>query len=251
MKKAHTIAIAAMLTAGSAIPALAAWNHVGNVEVSPSRYTDVQLGGFRGPVERIRFHSDGRADCDNIRVRYDNGETREVYSGTLYDGQDQTITFPDRSSLVNAVSFSCRAARDDGAQIAVAADMPDFETPARAIDNYAVDDYRAVPASSVTLLASRDFGDLDQRTLMLGGPQPRPVRAIALEPIGADARCSSVQATFDDGSSTRVAPNDGNDLYEGHTYRAYVGAHRDLNSVNLTCEAANGDHVKINVYAVG
>ena len=247
MKKARMIAIAAMLTAGSAIPALAAWNHVGNVEVSPYRYTDVQLGGFRGPVERIRFHSDGRADCDNIRVRYDNGETREVYSGALYDGQDQTITFPDRSSLVNAISFSCRATREDGAQIAVAADMPAFETASPAI----MDDYRAFPAGDVMLLASRDFGDLGQRTLMLGGTGPRPVRAIALEPIGADARCSSVRAMFDDGSSTRVTPNGGNDLYEGHTYRAYVGAHRDLNSVNLTCEAANGDHVKINVYAIG
>jgi hypothetical protein len=247
MKKAHTIAITAMLIAGSAIPALAAWDHVGNVEVSPYRYTDVQLGGFKGPVERIRFHSDGRADCDNIRVRYDNGDTREVFSGALYDGQDQTITFPDQSSLVNAVSFSCRATHEGGAQIAVAADMPAFETSSRSMD-----DYRAIPTADVMLLASRDFGDLGQRTLMLGGAGPRSVRAIALEPIGADARCSSVRAMFDDGTSTRVTPNDGNDLYEGRTYRAYVGgAHRDLNSVNLTCEAANGDHVKINVYAVG
>lgn len=247
MKKAHTIAIAAMLMVGSAIPALAAWNHVGNVEVSPYRYTDVQLGNFNGPVERIRFHANGRADCDNIRVRYDNGETREVYSGALYDGQDQTITFPDQSSLVNAVSFSCRAAREGGAQIAVTADMPGFETSSRAVD-----DYRVVPTGEVMFLASRDFGDLGQRTLMLGGTEPRPVWAIALEPIGADARCSSVRAMFDDGTSIRVAPNDGDNLYEGHTYKAYVGGiHRDLNSVNLTCEAANSDHVKINVYAVG
>src|SRR5579872_6195428 len=175
MKKAHTFAIAAMLTMGTAIPALAAWNHVGNVEVSPYRYTDVQLGNFQGPVDRIRFHSDGRADCDNIRVRYDNGMTREVYSGALYDGQDQTITFPDRSSLVNAISFSCRAAHEGGAQIAVAADMPAFETPARTFD-----DYRAPPASDVMLLASRDFGVPGQRTLMLGGAEPRAVRAIAL-----------------------------------------------------------------------
>lgn len=245
MKKAHTIAIAAMLTAGSAIPALAAWNHVGNVEVSPYRYTDVRLGNFQGPVDRIRFHSDGRADCDNIRVRYDNGQTREVYSGTLYDGQDQTITFPDRSNLVTAVSFSCRAAREGGAQIAVTADMPAFDIPARAVDD-------AVPAGNVMLLASRDFGVPGQRTLMLGDTEPRSVRAIALEPVGADARCTSIRALFDDGSSSRVIPNGGKALYEGHLYKAYVDSgSRDLSSVNLTCEAANSDHVKINVYAVG
>jgi hypothetical protein len=203
-------------------------------------------------VDRIRFRADGRADCDNIRVRYDNGETRDVFSGALYDGQEQTISFPDRSSLVNAVSFSCRAAREDGAQIAVAADMPAFETSALANDDYRTGDDRSFAAGNVMLLASRDFGVPGQRTLMLGDTGPTAVRAIALEPVGADARCSSVRAMFDDGTSTRVTPNDGNDLYEGHTYRAYVdGRHRDLSSVNLTCEAANGDHVKINVYAVG
>src|SRR5579863_5874120 len=154
--------------------------------------------------------------------------TREVYSGALYDGQDQTITFPDRSSLVNAISFSCRAAHEGGAQIAVAADMPAFETPARTFD-----DYRAPPASDVMLLASRDFGVPGQRTLMLGGTEPRAVRAIALEPVGADARCTSVRAQFDDGSSSRVIPNGGNELYEGHMYRAYVDTgSRDLSSVN-------------------
>ncbi len=248
MKKARMIAIATLLTAGSAIPAFAAWTHVGDVQVSPYRYTDVQLGEFNGPVERIRFHSDGRADCDNIRVRYDNGDTREVFSGALFDGQDQTIAFPDRSSLVNEVSFSCRAAHEGGAQIAVSADMPAFDTSTHAIGDYTA----ASPAGVVMLLASRDFGDLGQRTLMLGATEPRSVRAIALEPVGADARCSSVRAMFDDGTTIRATPNDGGNLYEGHIYKAYVdGRNRDLSGVNLTCEAANGDHVKINVYAVG
>lgn len=247
MKKARMIAIAAMLTTASALPALAAWNSVGNVQVSPYRYTDVQLGEFNRPVERIRFRSDGRADCDHIRVRYDNGDTREVFSGTLYDGQDQTIAFPDQSSLVNEVSFSCRAAHEGGAQIAVSADMPAFDTRAIGDDRAAT-----APAGEVMLLASRDFGDLGQRTLMLGATEPWSVRAIALEPVGADARCTSVRAMFDDGSTIRATPNEGGNLYEGHIYKAYVdGRNRDLSSVNLTCEAANGDHVKINVYAVG
>jgi hypothetical protein len=248
MKKTQMIAVAAMLTAGSAIPALAAWNHVGDVQVSPYRYTDVQLGGFTGPVERIRFRSDGRAQCDNIRVRYDNGATREVFSGALYDGQDQTIAFPFRSGLVSAVSFSCRASGEGGAQIAVSADMPGLATPVP------VDDFRAayVPAGEVMLLASRDFGDLDQRTLMLDQAEPWSVRAIALQPVGADARCTSVRAMFADGTASRVTPNNGGELYEGHIYKAYVdGADRDLSGVNLACEAANGEHVKINVYAVG
>ncbi|MES2253672.1 MAG: hypothetical protein V4559_01380 [Pseudomonadota bacterium] len=245
MTKAPMIAIAALLTAGSALPALAGWNHVGTVQVSPDRYTDVQLGGFQGPVDRLRIHADGRADCDEIRVRYDNGVTREVYSGALYDGQDQTITFPGRSNLVSAVSFSCRAAHDDGAEIAVAADTPAFEAPARY-------DEPVLPAGEPMLIASRDFGVPGQRTLMLGDTAPRSVQAIALEPVGADARCSSIRATFDDGTTSLAMPNDGDDLYEGRLYKAYVGGrHHDLNSINLTCQAANSDHVKINVYAVG
>jgi hypothetical protein len=243
MKTAPVIAITTLLMAGSALPALAAWNPVGRVEVSPYRYSEVQLAGFQGPVDRLRLHADGRADCDQIRVRYDNGVTREVYSGALYDGQDQTITFPDRAPLVSAVSFRCRAAHDDGAEIAVAADM----TPVALRD-----EYPAPVTGEATLLASRDFGVPGQRTLMLDDSAPRPVQAIALEPVGADARCTRVRATFDDGTTSMVTPNDGDELYEGRLYKAYVGSgYSDLSSINLTCEAANSDHVKINVYAVG
>jgi len=243
MRKTCVIAIAALLSAG-AMPALAEWNHVGDVQVSPERYSNVQLGGFTGPVEQIRMHSAGRADCDDVRVTYENGDTQQVFSGTILDGQDQTITFPDPSRNVRAVALDCRAAHEDGAHISVAADIPAF----RGTETYGP---AIPPASDMVLLASRDFGDLNQRTLMLNS-EPRPVRAIALQPIGSDARCSNVSALFDDGTTSRAIPNDGDNLQEGRIYRAYVGGgNRDLDSVNLTCEAANGDHVRINVYAVG
>jgi hypothetical protein len=205
----------------------------------------VQLGNFTGPVERIRIHSNGRADCDKVGVTYENGDTQEVFSGVILDGQDQTITFPDQSRRVQAVSLNCRAEHEDGARLAVAADMPAF-TPAGSYS-------RAVtPAGDLVLLASRDFGDLDQRTLMLGDSEPRAVRDIVLEPVGADARCRNVSARFDDGTTARAVPNGGDNLYEGRMYHAYIGSgNRDLSSINLTCEAENGDYVKINIYAAG
>jgi hypothetical protein len=245
MRKTRVIAMAALLAAGTTIPALAEWNHVGDVQISPDHYTNAQMGSFTGPVDRIRFHSSGRSDCENIRVTYSNGDTQEVFSGTILDGQDQTITFPDRSRRVESVSLNCRAAHDDGARIAVAADTSAF--PAR--DIYPPS---AASAGDLELLASRDFGVLNQRSLMLANSDPRSVEEIALEPVGADARCRNVRAVFDDGTSTRSVPNDGENLREGQIYRSYVGGGtRALDSIDLTCEAANGDHVKINVYAVG
>jgi hypothetical protein len=248
MKKTHLIGIAALLAAGTSLPALADWNHVGDMEVSPDHYSNAQLSGFTGPVEQIRLHSSGRSDCDNVRVTYENGDTQSVFAGTILSWQDQLITFPDQSREVKAVSLNCRATNGIGTHIAVSVDASAFSSR----DSYAASDsYGAIaPTRDYELLASRDFGDLNRRTLMLD--QTRPVAAIALQPVGADARCRNVSAQFEDGTSSSAIPNDGASLREGRIYRTYIGGgNRDLDSVNLTCEAANGDHVKINVYAVG
>jgi hypothetical protein len=249
MRKTRTIAIAALLAAGTAMPALAEWNHIGDLEASPDHYSNVQLGGFTGRVEQIRINAAGRADCDDVRVTYENGDTQDVFSGTIPGGQDQLITFPDQSRRVEAVSLNCRAEREDGAHIAVSADIPAF----RATDDHPPPHTSSyTPARDLVLLASRDFGDLDQRTLMLNSSEPRAIDEIALQPVGADARCRNVRALFDDGTTSRTVPNDGDDLQEGHIYSAFVGGgDRDLNGIDLTCEAANGDHVQIKVYAVG
>jgi hypothetical protein len=247
MRKTRLIAIAAALAAGTAMPAMAEWNHVGDLEASPDHYSNVQLAGFAGPVEQLRIRAEGGADCDDVRVTYENGQTQPVFSGTIPDGQDQLVTFPDQTRRVEAVSLHCRAERDDGAHIAVAADMPEF----RGRDAYP-SRFTAQPSTSgdLSLLASRDFGELDQRSLMLY--RASPINEIALEPVGADARCHSVRAAFDDGSTRTTIPNDGDNLEEGRIYHAFVGGNdRRLDSLDLTCEAANGDHVQINVYAVG
>jgi hypothetical protein len=238
--------IAAALVTGTAVPALAAWNQMGNAQIPSEHYSTIQVDGFTGPVERIRLHADGRADCDTVRVQYNNGESQQVFSGALYDGQDQTISFPEGARPVNALSLNCRATSDEGSHIAVAADVPAFGRVPQAAYSYG----STAPQHDVTLLASRDFGDLNQRSLMLG--DTGAVQAIALQPIGADARCSRIRATFDDGSTSQTIPNGGGALHEGHIYNAHVSSEgRDLNSLDLTCEAANGDQVKINVYAVG
>ncbi|HWC62780.1 MAG TPA: hypothetical protein VG501_04095 [Rhizomicrobium sp.] len=243
MKKTHVIGIAVLLAAGRSLPALADWNPVGDLQVSPDHFSNAQLSGFTGPVEQIRLRSAGRSDCDNVRVTYENGDTQSVFAGTILSGQDQLITFPDQTRMVKAVSLNCRAANGIGTHIAVSVDTPAFS----ARDSYGP---AFAPAGDFELLASRDFGDLNRRTLMLD--QTRPVAAIALEPVGADARCHNVSALFDDGTTSSAIPNDGDNLREGRMYRTYIGGgNRDLDSVNLTCEAANGDHVRINVYAIG
>ena len=40
MRKTRTIAIAALLAAGTAMPALAEWNHIGDLEASPDHYSN-------------------------------------------------------------------------------------------------------------------------------------------------------------------------------------------------------------------
>jgi hypothetical protein len=252
MKKAQISAVAAILIFGPTIPAVADWNPLGEIQESPNYYTNVQLGGFSGPVERIRIRSHGRSDCEMVGVKYANGVKQEVFSGTLFDRQDQTINFPG-APKISGVALECRAADGDGSRITVAADTEhgvvffqpsDFGYQTREFGQFS-------RSSDLTPLASRDFGFLNQRSLMLNDSEPRSTREIALQPVGANARCRNVEATFDDGITTSIVPNDGDELLNGRIYRFRVARQdHDLDSINLTCQAENGDHVKINVYAV-
>ena len=56
----------------------------GSVNVPVDRFADVSWTKFEGPVNRLRFYADNDTiNCEHITVTYQDGITREVFSGTI------------------------------------------------------------------------------------------------------------------------------------------------------------------------
>lgn len=104
--------------------------------------------------------------------------------------------------------------------------------------------------SITTPMATQHFGRWDDHSLMISNNPG--LNAIALEPVGADARCRNITASFDDGSSDSMPVNGGMTMRDGALYRIHVNSQdRGLDAIGLTCEAENGDAVAIRVFGIG
>lgn len=236
MQKSRLLMYASVLAMIGATPALAQWHRVGTLDVMSDQYTDAQLNAVPTPVDRLRFRADSDVKCNRIRAVYDNGYSQELFSGTLFRDRDQTVYFPEGARRVDHVSLTCRSQDGDDARVAMYADDTGYHPAAVTIDN-----------GDLAPLASRQFGYTARRSIMMNG---RRVDSVAIEPIGADARCSRAAATYDDGRVNAVTPNNGDLLRAGRIYRLGIAdRYRDLNSVDLTCRAAGSDNVTINVLA--
>ena len=246
MKKTRLFSLAAALGIGVALPALAAFD-TNTVYVSPDRYTTASVSDFEGPVDRLNVVSNRNVDCDHITIHYRDGTVQDVFSGMLYSGERQSIAFPGGRSIAD-VRLACRTDSDFGARLSLTADMA---PPPRA---YYAPHYDSDAATAVSLqpIAEPDFGHWANHSIMVSGSGERELNAIALQPVGADAQCRRLTATFDDGSSSVTTVNDGAPLREGEMYRVHVdGQDRGLSGIGLTCQARNNDLVTIKVFGVG
>src|SRR5690348_9402282 len=98
MRKTSLVIFASMLCLG-ALPAVAAVQQTGAVNISADHYTHVTWTDFNGPVARLSFlPANDAVDCDHIVVNYLDGTSHDVFSGTLLANQKETITFPDPDS---------------------------------------------------------------------------------------------------------------------------------------------------------
>ena len=251
VKKARLFAFTTALSLGAALPALAALGSDA-VYVSPDHYTSASWSDFDGPVDRLNVVSDRTVDCDHITVHYRDGTAQDVFSGTLYSGERQSIAFPGGARPISDVRLACRADSDYGARLSLSADVTPYRAPAHTYYSVAPSDPDARAAVDLQPIAEPDFGHWANHSIMVSGSGERELNAIALQPVGADAQCRRLTATFDDGSSNEMLVNDGAPLREGEVYRVHVdGQDRGLSGIGLTCQARNNDSVTIKVYGVG
>lgn len=240
MTKSRLLAAAAIFTAATAAPALADWQRIGTAAVTSDDNTTTHVTGVPAHINQLTFRANADVKCAAIRAEYANGFKQDLYSGTLFGGRDQIVYFPEGSREVTDVALDCRSESGGTARIALYGDTTMHRTaypppPVVTIDR------------GLVPVASRDFGDAAERSVML--PDPRPVEQVAIQPVDGDARCTRITARFDNGDMHEIVPNDGYRLHEGDIYRLQIADHpRDLNSIEMRCQASDTDSVKIRVF---
>jgi hypothetical protein len=133
--------LAALLSCGAAVPALAAWDRVGTVDFSYRDTHDAKLGNFKGYAVGLTAHNSD-VMCDSVVATFGNGRTRELFRGELPRGETVTIDLPGSQRSIDRVDFDCRPTEGYRATVDIAADIGGYRNdPLRYPDSQDRDDY--------------------------------------------------------------------------------------------------------------
>jgi len=278
MKTTRLVALAAVLCAGVALPASAAWDRIGSVEFSPRNDHETTYGNFGGPVEALSLRARNLpVACNNVTATFGNGMTRSVFHGVLAPGRDVTVDLPGERRLVRRLDFNCRALAPRPATVDIAADVgryqaewrrsPDWDrmwsrmfnwdnnrfADNRVPDNrFPNDRYVTGPLNTqgwITLGRETFQGNYDHETTITG-MRGRDVTRIGLRPINDDARCSRVAATFANGRTQDLNIDGREVLREDRVFQLDLpGDRRDVTRIDLMCHAEHGGQVTMLVMA--
>lgn len=250
MKTLTMTAMAALLCAGTAAPALAAWNHIGTAQIGNRRTYDRVYNHENGQIERVSLRAEGNTvHCNSVRATFDNGNTREIFAGRLREGQDVNLDLPGRARKLERIDFACRTNGSGEARISVAANFNNGWQHAGWNQPWDRRD-RMMRNSDWVMFGSKHFrGYRDHQTAYVGR-RGRNVDMIGLK-ANDDARCNRVRATFDNGNTRDLDVGRDNRLEGGRMYTIDLpGNRRNIERIDLNCHAAYGrHHVKIDIYA--
>lgn len=262
--RARFLALAAILAAGVATPALADWDRIGSVDFGWRGDRESEYGPFGGPVERLNFRAQGNdVMCRNVRARFDNGNSRNIFSGRIEQGRAVDVDLPGRARTIRSLDFNCRALGRRDATIQIFADIgryrdywrrnPDWDRRWSRMFHWDVggrmDDW--FDMNQWVSLGRESFeGRGDHEVAFTGGWRGHSVDKLALKPLNGDARCWSIRATFDNGNTRSLNIDGGDMLQQGRTYRLDLpGGDRDLRRVSMSCRPVGDNQVTIELFA--
>ena len=116
--RTSTFLIAGVL-AVSAIPANAAWERIGSINVAAGQTEQFNMENFKGNVIGLTARETDIM-CDRVFATFDNGDTRPIFKGKLPKGLSVRVDLPP--GAVERVNFECRALMSGKATIDLAAD---------------------------------------------------------------------------------------------------------------------------------
>jgi len=271
MKTSRLMALAAMLCASAASPALADWDHVGSVDVGGRHDRDsgdmgrhhdrdAQSGRYShtfelgGPVSRLQLRADSNVNCDSVSATFANGDARDIFSGRLREGRAKNVYLPGRLQHITRLNFDCQARDRDGAKIEILADVGRYREDWQRGPNWQqtwahVFNWGSNEINHWKYLGEESFEGRNDSETAFAGWQGRGSDAVALMPTNANARCSQVKATFDNGNSQVLAIHNGDYMSKGMYYKLDLpGDRRNIASLSMRCRATDARRVTIQIF---
>jgi hypothetical protein len=272
--KTRIFVLVAGLAAVSATPAFADWDRLGSVQVSPGRDVNRVYGSFGGPIEKLYLDADQtNVYCRSVTLKFANGRTRNVFTGTLREDQGRTIDLPGRERNVRSITFRCRSLARRSGRIQISADIgeyrdtwrrhPSFERLWGNLFNWddddrgdrrgrddrdARDDRPRGDDADWVRFGSETFSGRDRETTTPGS-SGRNVSAIGLRPTDDDAQCTSLRVHFGNGNTRDIPINA--TIREDRMHRIDLpGAARNIEEMELICRPIGDDEVTIDIYGL-
>ncbi|MEI9888991.1 MAG: hypothetical protein WDN08_21315 [Rhizomicrobium sp.] len=255
MVRARTAALAALLVTGVSAPALAAWDTIGSVNVGYRTDNDARRFDFGGPVEKLQLTAN-RSDirCSSVTATFDNGRTRQLFTGRLREGRATAIDLPGTARNIRRLDFQCGANERRGGTIQVAADVGRYRADWMRGPNWGATWAHLFNWGSNAINDWKYAGDArfegrgDSESTFTGW-RGRGSDAIALKPLDANARCSQVTATFANGATQNLAVHNGEMLRQGEFNAVDLpGDRRNVTSLYLKCRATDAARVTVQIY---
>jgi hypothetical protein len=261
MRNSIILVLASVAIAGTAVPASAAWDRLGTIQVSPGRDQDRVYRSFGGPIERLQLDADySDVHCRSVRVTFANGRQRNVFTGRLNDRVPRIVDLPGEQRNVRRIDFRCRSLDRRTAQIQIAADIgqyretwrrsPDWDRLWARLFPWANDRPAASDRDWVRLGSERFEGRRDRETVFAGFGGRR-LSAIGVQPVDDDARCSSIRVRFANGRTREISTDWGDRLSEDRIYRFDLpGTERNVQRVQMVCRPIGDRDVTLNIYGL-
>ena len=255
MKTSPMMALSAILCASAAMPAAAAWDHVGSIDIGRHHEHGASTFDLGGPVTALQLRAeDSDINCDSVEATFDNGNTRRIFSGRLREGRSKTVDLPGSSRHIQHLNFDCETRDRDSAKIEILANVGRYQEDWKRGANWQstwahVFNWGSNEINDWKYLGKANFEGRHDSETAFAGWAGRGSDAVALKPLNADARCSQVAATFDNGNTQNLAIHNGDYMSKGMYYKLDLpGDRRNIRSLSMRCRATDAGRVTIQIF---
>jgi hypothetical protein len=262
MNRTTMLFMAAAMAIGVSAPANAEYVRLGSVDVGFRADSDTAYTRFGGRMESLRFTA-SRSDifCRSIIVRYENGETQNVFSGRLDERSPVDVDLRGRARRVDSIRFLCRSNEFRGGKIFIAGEVGRYRDEWRRDRDWdrmwsgLFGGGMSGPGPGPRMGNDNDWVSLGRLSFQgrndhdstFAGWAGRHVDRIGLRPVDGDARCMSIVVTFDNGHKVKLT--DGRVLERGRmNVYDLPGYERNLAKLYMRCRALGDYSVTIDIF---